>query len=162
VLSEEKTKLQLLLAYKIVILYLKTHASSNEIANAAGIPVSTIKRYLNMPIIKGKEYLTLLPDIISQEQLTNLQEELMAMKADNKATNKWGSSTLSGEEDSIMEIRKLGSATIIRPPSLDETMKVQYLRANGDSYGKIAIRTGLSKGTAYNIVNTTNPAIRSK
>jgi len=154
-IGEEKIKQKLTLAYKINILYLKLMASISDVSVLTGVPIASIKRYLNMLGERTNDYLRLLPDLGDEETFLEIQSKVNQQKEQNMIDNKWMSSNtpLDMFQEEIQEIKNLYEE--IKPLSDEEIREnIRNLQVDGLSLRKIAQATGVSLGRVHKILNT--------
>ena len=153
-LGEEKLKLNLNLAYKINILYLKLMTSTSVLSSLTDVPVSSIKRYLNMLKLRTDDYLKLLPELGNREHLLEIQRQVDELKELNIIENKWSKtdSPLNSFKVEIDEIKELYKK--IKPVSDQELIiTINNLKINNLSIRKIAEATGVSLGRIHKLLN---------
>lgn len=154
-LGEEKLKQKLTLAYKISVLYIKLMGSVSDVSTLTGVPVASIKRYLNMLGTRTDDYLKLLPELGDKETLLEIQKKIDAQKEQNIIDNRWISSEtpLDIFQEEVVDIKELYEQ--IKPLSDDEIRKnIRNLHIDGLSVRKIAQATGVSLGRVHRILNT--------
>ena len=152
-LSDEKTKEKLLLSYKIVRLYLDSGCSVSVISKATGISLATVKRSLSALSSKKEQYLRLLPELGTEEELDELQKAVNAQIVSNKIANKWREDEpslrdFSKEVEEIQGLYQRSSVVV----SEEEKRKMVNLRINGASIRKIAADVGHSLDSVHGIV----------
>jgi len=156
-ISDEKTKQNLFLAYKISELYLKSNVSTKIISEAVNIPLSTIKRSINTVGKRLNDYLRLLPQLGNKEELIRFQEAIDIRAKENKNDNKWMNipTDLDLFQKEIDEIRELYVST---NPLISEEVKTRItnLRFDGESIRKISQETGVSLATIHAIVSNSS------
>lgn len=153
-ISDEKKKLNLLLAYKIADLYRKLEVSTSTISELTSIPISTVKRSLSTIGDKKNDYLRLLPNLGNEEYLDQFQQEINEQIYKNKKANKWGKVPLLLEQyqkdfDMIKELYKETNPTI----SDESKNNIKILHINGNSIRQISKATGYSLGSIHKIIS---------
>ena len=152
-ISDEKKKLNLLLAYKIADLYKKSGLSTSTISELTSVPISTIKRSLSAIRDKKEDYLKHLPELGDEEYLNQFQEEIDEQIYQNKKINKWGKTNSLFEQhqkdfDMITELYKKTNPTI----SEESKNNIRILHINGKSIREISKATGYSLGSIHKII----------
>ena len=152
-ISEEKTRQNLLLAYKISMLYIKCGASTNTVSEITEVPLSTVKRSITTIGKRKKDYLRLLPELGDERRLNTIQELANEATKENIRLNKWNKveSPLSNFESDIEEIKEMYKANSSLV-SDEVKMKIINLRYDGNSMRKIASETGVSLATVSTVV----------
>ena len=153
-IGEDKLREKLLFDYKVSVLYLKSGASSSILSVATEIPLSTVKGCTSTIGKRVDDYVRLLPELGTKEELLTLQKQIDEHAKTNKQLNKWNNqdSVLSSYSKEIEEIKSLYSKT---NQSISEETKrrINNLRMDGWSMRRIAEETGVSLGTVSGIVN---------
>lgn len=155
-LSDEKLKIKLLLSYTICYLYKETGASTSMISNETGIPLATVKRSLSEIRNRIDDYLRLLPELGTREDLLAFQDELDLVSFQNKKVNKWTTRQLSLEtyKNEFEKIKKLYASYQPQVNStIEDKIRMVDLRDDGVSYREIGKITGFSVSTVHTIVN---------
>lgn len=151
-ISDEKVRQNLLLAYKISLLYLKSGVSTSTLSKITEIPLSTIKRSVNTIGNRYKDYNRLLPELGSEENLLLLQEAINQAASANKKANKWNKTiiTLEQHKEEIEEIKSMYQNSGSKVNEEDRIRAIN-LRCNGESIRKIASEVGISLGSVHAI-----------
>ena len=146
-LNDEVLKIKLLLDYEISNLYIKSGASTKLISDKTGVPLSTVKRALTTIHDKMNEYEKLLPDLLTRDDLEQLDLEIKELIEENKRTNKWVSRELDEDifREEIERIKTLKSDFDKHNNISNEEKKTMInLRINGDTFREISNKTGRS------------------
>ena len=152
-LSDEKTREKLLLGYKIVRLYLDSGCSVSLISKATGVSLATVKRSLSIISNKKDQFLRLLPELGTEEELDEIQKGVDARITSNKIVNKWRKEepSLRDFSDEVKEIQELHKKSSVAVTDEDKK-KMINLRVNGASIRTIASATGHSLDSVHGIV----------
>lgn len=153
-LGEEKIKQRLILAYEISTLYVDSMTSVSVISDLTTVPKATIKRYLNLIKENHNDYINLLPELVDEENLKELQLKIEEQKNENIIQNEYAlnEGVLLGFYERIEKIKKLYQEF---KPSTDVeiSQNILNLQISGLSMRKIAEATGVSLGRVHKIIS---------
>lgn len=153
-LGEEKIKEKLILAYKISTLYVDSMASTSVISELTTVPNPTVKRYINIIKEKKEDYIRLLPKLVTEEKLLELQAKIDEQKNENINLNvhAHNEGLLSNFGERIEEIKELYEKTKSLPEE-ELSKTILNLQLSGLSMRKIAEATGVSLGRVHKIIS---------
>ena len=153
-LGEDKLKEKLMLAYKISTLYVDSMASTSVISELTTVPNPTVKRYINIIKEKKEDYIRLLPKLVTEEKLLELQAKIDEQKNENINLNvhAHNEGLLSNFGERIEEIKELYEKTKSLPEE-ELSKTILNLQLSGLSMRKIAEATGVSLGRVHKIIS---------
>lgn len=149
-LGDERFKQKLLLEWTISYLYKQTGASTSAISNVTAVPLGTVKRSINTVKNNLDNYLRLLPQLGTREELLKHQEEIASISEENKKRNKWSNNALNLDDyqNEIKYIKELYQS-YEHNISPGREFQIITLLNQGLTYREVGKQTGFSVSTIH-------------
>ena len=129
-------------------------ASTSVISELTTVTNPTVKRYINIIKEKKEDYIRLLPKLVTEEKLLELQAKIDEQKNENINLNvhAHNEGLLSNFGERIEEIKELYEKTKSLPEE-ELSKTILNLQLSGLSMRKIAEATGVSLGRVHKIIS---------
>ena len=154
--NDELSKIKLLMNYEICKLYINTCASARNISEVTGVSPATVKRAIKSFSEKKKDYLGILPDMFTEEDIEKIDAKVNEVSSYNIKTTKWSDKEISMETygDDIEKIKTYKKAIdeTTKKVTDDDITKIKNLRIMGYSYRKIKEVTGFALSTINSVL----------